>query len=41
MKHSKRSAQDILAVHMAEIAKKNPNDTQRQPENGKHVFRLP
>ena len=35
MTHSKQSAQDILAARMAEIAKKNPNNTQRQPENAK------
>ena len=33
MTHSKQSAQDILAARMAEIAKKNPNNAQRQPEN--------
>ena len=33
MTHSKQSAQDILAARMAEIAKKNPRNAQRQPEN--------
>ena len=33
MTHSKQSAQDILAARMAEIAKKNPRNVQRQPEN--------
>ena len=33
MTHSKQSAQDILAARMAEIAKKNPCNAQRQPEN--------
>ena len=34
MTHSKQSAQDILAARMAEIAKKNPRNAQRQPETG-------